>query len=318
MTARSLFSLASVGLVLVLGVTYMTTNVLGIDPRRHYISVELRLDNSGGLGADAPVLLKGTRVGHVDAVRRHDRKVQVGLRIDSRYRIPVSSLVRIEQLSALGEPYVEFDPADDRGPYLEDGRTVSADRTRAPATITTLSVRMVELLDGIDPDAMAQLVGTFQRALAGTDAAMATLRRSAALLAATILSRKDSVRRMLADIQSMGTDIAWLGPSLAEAGPQFGRFGEALSTVIQSASEFIEARPTSDYFTGDGMVPFLDELTALVEELGPEVARTVPALLPTLTEAVAHTPAIDISDLIRQALLGVSDDGALRFRIAIK
>ncbi|WP_280297212.1 MlaD family protein [Nocardia abscessus] len=318
MTARSLFSLASIGLVLILGLTYMTANVLDIDPRRRYIDVELRLDNSGGLGADAPVLLKGTRVGHVDAVRKHAREVRVGLRIDSRYRIPVSSLVRIEQLSALGEPYVEFDPADDRGPYFENGRSVSADRTRAPATITTLSVRMVDLLEGIDPETIAQLVDTFQRALTGTDAAMQTLRRSAALLAATILSRKDSIRQLLADIQAMGTDIAWLGPSLAEAGPQFGRFGEALSTVIQSASEFIEARPTSDYFTGDGMVPFLDNLTALVEELGPDVARSVPALLPALTDAVAHAPAIDISDLIRQALLSVSDDGALQFRIAIR
>ncbi|MGW6422275.1 MlaD family protein [Nocardia sp. NPDC055053] len=318
MTARSLFSLASIGLVLILGLTYMTANVLDIDPRRRYITVELRLDNSGGLGADAPVLLNGTQVGHVDAVRKHAREVWVGLRIDSRYRIPVSSLVRIEQLSALGEPYVEFDPADDRGPYLENGQTVSADRTRAPATITTLSVRVVDLLDGIDPETIAQLVDTFQRAFTGTDAAMQTLRRSAALLAATILSRKDSIRQLLADIQTMGTDIAWLGPSLAEAGPQFGRFGEALSTVIQSASEFVEARPASDYFTGDGMVPFLDNLTALVEELGPEVARSVPALLPALTDAAAHAPAIDISDLIRQALLSVSDDGALQFRIAIR
>lgn len=318
MTVRSLFSLASIGLVLVLGVTYMTRNVLDIDPSRHYITVELRLDNSGSLGADAPVLLRGTRVGHVDSVRTHARQVWVGLRIDSRYGVPVSSQVRIEQLSALGEPYVEFEPADDHGPYLENGQTVAADRIRAPATITTLSVRAVELLDGIDPEAVEQLVDTFQRALTGTDAAMATLRRSAALLAATILSRKDSIRRLLGDVQTMGTDIAWLGPSLAEAGPQFGRFGEALSTVIQSASEFIEARPTSDYFTGDGIVPFLDKLTALVEELGPDVARSVPALLPALTEATSHIPVVDISDLIRQALLSVSDDGALQFRIAIR
>lgn len=318
MTARSLFSLGSIVLVLLLGVTYMMGRVLHIDPTERHISVEMRLDSSGGLGATARVLLKGTEVGRVDSVRRQADGVRVGLRIDSRYRIPVSSPVRIEQLSALGEPYVEFDPADDCGPYLENGQSVSAASIRVPATITTLSVRLVDLLDQVDPETIAQLVDTFHRALDGTDDAVRTLRQSNALLAATILSRKDSIRQLLANLQDMGSDIAWLGPSLAEAGPQFGSFGQALSTVIQSASEFVESRPTTDYFTGDGIVPFLGNLTTLIDELGPDIARSLPALLPALTEATDRTPVIDISALIRQALHSVSEDGALQFRIAVK
>ncbi|WP_410876212.1 MlaD family protein [Nocardia sp. A7] len=318
MNLRAAVSLSAIAAVLVFGVGYMSLGVLRFDPRISYLTADLRLENSGGLGPNSPVLLAGVQVGRTESVRKQSGGVLVRLRIDTRYRIPVSSEVRIEQLSALGEPYIAFAPKSGAGPYLEDGQVVAADRIHRPMTITALSARLVELLDQINPEAIARLVDTFDRALAGTDTAMQTLQRSSTLLAATLLSRTEALRQLFADMQALGADMAWLGPSLGTAGPLFGEFGVTLNAIVESGSALVESRPVPAFFTGDGLVPFLDNLTALIAEIGPSIAPLGQILGPVVTDAVHRTPAIDISTLIDQALQSVDADGTVHLRIGVK
>ncbi|WP_067683501.1 MlaD family protein [Nocardia miyunensis] len=318
MNLRATVSLTAIALVLVLGIGYMTVGVLHLDPRRTYLTAELHLPDSGGLGSHAPVLLDGVEVGRADEVRKQASGVLVRLRVDERYRIPLSSEIRVEQLSALGEPYIEFAPDSSAGPYLESGEVVPSQRIRVPMTITALSEQIVTLLQQLHPEAMANLVDTFSRALSGTDAAMQTLQRSTTLLAAALLSRTTIVRRLFADMQKLGGDIDWLGPSLATAGPQFGDFGKALSAMVQSGSALVESRPVSSYFRGGGLTPFMAELTTFLNKIGPGVAPLAPALQPVVTDAMRRTPRVDISALIDQALHGVGPDGTVHFRITTK
>ena len=318
MNLRATVSLSAIAAVLVLGIAYMTVGVLHLDPRRGYFTADMRLDNSGGLGANSPVLYDGVQVGRTQAVRTQATGVLVRLRIDDRYHIPASSAVRIEQLSALGEPYIEFAPTTGDGPYLRDGQVIAADRIQMPMTITALSARLVQLMDQLHPEAVSHLVGTFDTALSGTDAAMQTLQRSTDLLAATLLSRTEAVRRLFSDMQAMGADMAWVGPSLAEAGPQLGDFGTSLTKIVESGSILAGRRPVPDYFTGTGLVPFLKDLNTLMQKIGPDVAPLAPVLQPVVNGAVAHAPRIDISTLISQALQNTDPDGTLHFRIKLK
>ncbi|MEV0062143.1 MlaD family protein [Nocardia sp. NPDC050718] len=318
MNIRAAVSLSSIVAVLIFGVGYMAFGVLHVDPRRGFVTVEMRLDDSGGLGAHAPVLVAGVQVGRTETVTKQAGGVLVRLRIEDRYRIPVASEVRIEQLSALGEPYVQFSPVRDAAPYLEDGQVVPTERIRMPMTITALSAKLVRLLEQIDPAVIGNLVGTFDRALSGTDSAVHTLQRSTSLLAATLLSRTQTVRQLFDDLQALGGDIEWLGPSLAAAGPEFAAFGTTLNRIVESGAALAESRPVTDYFTGDGLVPFLRNMTTLVEQIGPTAAQLGPVLEPVVTDAMNRTPALDISALINQALHGVDADGTLQFRIGVK
>lgn len=318
MNARGAVSLSAIAVVLILGVAYMAVGVLHFDPRRSYIAAEMRLDDSGGLGVNSPVLLAGVQVGRTEVVTKQARGVLVRLRIDSRYRIPLASNVRIEQLSALGEPYVQFAPISDAAPFIEDGQVIPADRIRAPMTISALSAKLVELLAQFDPKVISNLVGTFDHALAGTDPTMQVLQRSTSLLAATLLSRRQSVRQLFDNIQALGGDIDWLGPSLAAAGPEFGAFGTTLNKIVASGSALAESRPVTEYFTGAGLVPFLRDVTSLIERIGPTAAQLAPVLQPVVADAVNRAPVLDLSTLIGQALQGVEPDGTLNFRITVK
>ncbi len=318
MNLRGTVSLSAIALVLVLGVGYMAVGVLHFDPRRTYLTVGMHLDNAGGLLPNSPVLLDGIKVGSALDVRKQASGVMVRLKIDDHYRIPVSSSVRIEQLSAFGEPYIEFAPQSGAGPYLVNGQAIPTQRIQVPITITALSARFVELLSQLHPRTIANLVGTFDRALSGTDAAMQTLQRSTTLLAATLLSRTDAIRRLFSNIQALGGNIDWMGPALTTGGPQFGQFGQALSDIVDQASALVESRPVPDYFTGDGLTPFLSNLTAFLSKIGPGVAPLAPVLQPVVTDAVNRAPRLDVSALIDQALHGVDPDGTLHFRITAK
>ncbi|WP_040806805.1 MlaD family protein [Nocardia concava] len=318
MNIRTLLSFSAIAAVLLLGISYMTIGVLHLDPRRGYFTAELRLDNSGGLGVNSPVLLTGIQIGRAEAVDKQARGVRLRLRIDDRYRVPIASEVRIEQLSALGEPYLEFAPKSAAGPYLADGQVISADRVHAPTTVTDLAARVVDLLNQLHPESIGHLVGTFDRALAGTDQAVAVLQRSTDLLAATLLSRTAAIRQLFTDLQAMGSNMDWLGPSLAAAGPPLGQFGVTLNDIVANGAALAESRPVDSYFTGDGLVPFLKSLDSLIAQIGPSLAPLGPALDPVVRDALQRTPALDISALIDQALRGVADDGAVHFRIGLK
>lgn len=318
MRVRGTVSLIAIVAVLVFGIVYMTVGVLHFDPRKSYFTADLQLDNSGGLGANSPVLFDGIAIGKTQTVRKQPSGVVVQMKIDKRYSVPVSSDIRIEQLSALGEPYIEFASASQTGPYLHDGQQIGADRVHEPMTITQLASRAVQLLNQIHPEAISHLVGTFDTALSGTDQAMQTLQRSSDLLAATLLSRTATIRQLFIDMQALGANMSWLGPSLRTAGPQLGLFGTSLTKIVENGSILSKKQPVANYFTGGGLVPFLTQLTTLLNKIGPSVAPLAPVLQPVVADAMARTPRIDISALIGQALQSVDPDGTLHFRIHVK
>ncbi|MGY2089139.1 MULTISPECIES: MlaD family protein [Nocardia] len=316
---RSLVSSAAIVAVLLAGIGYLSFGVLHMDPVRDDITVRMLLADSGGVGANSPVLLSGVRVGRVAAVDTVPAGVEFRLRLDTRYRVPASSTVRVEAVSALGEPYVEFDPPGQTGPYLSDNQLVDTRGMPMPMSIPQVSVRAVELLRQFDPATMKSLIGTIDTAITGTGGEMPRLERANTLLAATILSRSDLLHQLLTDMQTIGADMSWAGSSLQTSGRGWQQFGVSIDALIIAASGlFVKGNSPTDYNTGDGLVPFLQRLDSVVGKAGPLVQQLTPMLEPMADTAVHAGADIDISALISQALAMVGDDAAVRLRINVK
>ncbi|WP_330255989.1 MlaD family protein [Nocardia sp. NBC_00565] len=315
----SLLSSAAIAAVLLAGIGYLSFGVLHMDPMRDHITVRMLLADSGGVGANSPVLLSGVRVGEVATVDTVPAGVEFRLRLDTRYRVPASSTVRIEAVSALGEPYVEFDPPGQTSPYLSDNQLLDTRGMPMSMSIPQVSVRAVQLLRQFDPATMKSLIGTIDTAITGTSGEMPRLERANTLLAATILSRSDLLHRLLTDMQTMGADMSWAGPSLQTSGRGWQQFGVSIDQLIIAASGLFEIdNSPTDYNTGDGMVPFLQRLNSVVGKTGPLVQQLNPMLEPLADTAVHAGADIDISSLISQALAMVGDDRAVRLRINVK
>ncbi|MET9214638.1 MULTISPECIES: MlaD family protein [unclassified Nocardia] len=317
MKIGSLVSLGGIATILIAGSGYLTFGVVGVRPLTDYVTATMRLPDSGSLAVGSPVLLSGVEVGDITAVTAAGSGVEIGFRIVDSYRVPLDSDVRIENLSALGEPYVNFAPRTNAGPYLADGQTVAADRIAAPRSIPEISRLMTQVLGQLDPATMGEIVDTFDTALDGNEAEMADLARSTELLAAALTTRMPQLATAFTHGQTIAGDVGWVAAAAPAAAPPFVEFSARVDEIAQALGRlFRSGSGPQMYLDDNGLVPFLTRLTAWVDTAGPEVETLLPALRPLVEHTVAQGPGVDLSALISAALEGVGDD-ALRLRIHV-
>ncbi|MCP2297327.1 virulence factor Mce family protein [Nocardia amikacinitolerans] len=319
MRVGSLFSLGGIAAITVLGIGYLTFGVVRVEPMRESLRATLVVGNSGGLEVGSPILLRGVEVGEVTALRRGRGRVEADFDLDRRYRLPVDSTVVIEGLSALGEPYVEFTPNTDDGPYLAEGQVLEGLRVRTPLSTPEVARLVTQVMNQLDPNAIGEFIDTLGIAMEGTESVTPGLTRSTDLLAAAIMSRSPQIGTIMTDLQSIAPDMDWTGPSFATAAPSFIEFGQRVDQIAEAVGRLARTGDTpAMYLEGNGLVPFLTRLTEWIATVGPEVKPLAPMLQP-LADAAAHSaPQVDLSALITQALAATEPEGAVRIRVGVK
>ncbi|WP_029896503.1 MlaD family protein [Nocardia brasiliensis] len=319
MTRQSMLSLSAIAAVFVLGAAYLAFGVLRVDWARGYIHVTATMPNSGGLLPRSPVLLSGVEVGDITGVDSVSGAVRVRMRIADSYRVPADSTVRIEALSALGEPYLLFTPnGAGAGAYLTDGALITAQQVRAPLSIPDMAAAAADLLAQFDPQTVTDLVRTATEATARAETSLPQLNRGATLLAATLLAKQPQLRTILTEMQRIGSDLDWLEPALDEGGPQWGRFGGRVREVVDALERLMRSDGFPDaYLTDTGLVPFLDQLSTRLDRIGPDLQPLIPVLTPMVSAGTGVAAGIDVSALITQAL-GATDPGAVRLHITVR
>ncbi|RMI32721.1 MlaD family protein [Nocardia stercoris] len=318
MRAGSIASLGGIATITALGAAYLTFGVVRAQPFAEYTHATMVLTNSGGLGAGSPVLLSGIEVGRVTSIHNGADGVEVGFRVAADKHVPTDSTVTIEHLSTLGEPFVEFVPRTGNGPFLHDGQRVETSNIRMPLSIPDVARLVTHTLEQLDPAVVGALADTIDTALAGTESTIPNLTRASDLLTAAIVSRNTQIAQLFDAFQATAQNIDWAGPATAAAAPEFIRFTQALNDLAAGVGKVNAARPTSAYTEGAGLVPLLNELTAALRELAPQLRASTPALAPLVESVTTTAPQIDLSALISQALAGVGDDGAVHLQINVK
>lgn len=318
MTRSSLVSYSAIIAVLLAGTYYLAVEVLQLDRLRHSMHVTVLMRHSGGLAVDSPVLARGIEVGSVTAVRTAQAGVEIRIRLDEGTSIPTESAVRVESLSALGEPYVDFAVSTRSGPFIGDGDVLDRRSSPTPGTIPDAAVRMVGLLDQLDPAVLTSLSATLSDSVVGVEATLPQLRNASALLAATVLSRTASLRQLIADMQTIGADMAWVGPALAEAGPEWDELGDWFGRSIVESGALADKRAPDAYTEAGGIGPFVTALDDVLNTVGPEAKSLVPILGDIAAAGTRALAQIDISRLISLALGTVAEDGAIRIQVGVK
>ncbi|MEV6279504.1 MlaD family protein [Nocardia sp. NPDC051832] len=319
----SLVSLLAIGTILVVGAAYLTFGVVKVDWFAERRTATMVVPDSGGLLPRSKVLLSGIEIGKVTTVRHIGDGIEVAFDYDAAYQVPVAGTVRIEALSGLGEPYVEFRPDHSGGPSLRDGQRVDAAVIRPPVSIPEVARTATELLQQVDPKALSAIVANFTVGLEGTETVIPQLSRSTDLLAATLLSRTELIRRMLIDMQAEAEQMAWGGNRLSEASGAWADFGPRVAEVADAIARVIRIGDTpADYLTDTeqitGLVPLLDQIADKVHKLGPDLRELLPVFEPLFAMLPGLISRIDLGSLISQALHSTSPDGAVHLQIGIR
>lgn len=134
------------------GVVYVAASYLGLVDKvlGRGMNVNVTLPASGGLYVGSEVDDRGVKIGQVSGMRVTRAGVRVTAHLDANTRLPLDSAVRVDNLSAVGEQYLDFEPPSNVGPYAEAGDTFTGDSSDLPQSTSGLLVDLNRFVNSVN------------------------------------------------------------------------------------------------------------------------------------------------------------------------
>lgn len=139
-------------LITLLTVSLLSAKYVGLYDRvaggQYRVSADF--EQSGGIFVGSEVSYRGVTVGRVEGLRLSKDGVVVDAKIQRGVRIPKDTKVVVENRSAVGEQYLDFQPRSQGGPVLADGDTIARKDTAFPLRVDTLLLDLDKTVTSVD------------------------------------------------------------------------------------------------------------------------------------------------------------------------
>ncbi|MGZ4598491.1 MAG: MCE family protein [Oryzihumus sp.] len=155
--------------------------------------------DSGGIFTGAEVTYRGVTVGKVEKLRLTKDGVLVDMRLDRGTEVPKDTLAVVENRSAVGEQYLDFQPRHEGGPYLAAGATVPRTDTRAPLRIDNLLLHLDNTVKSVDRKQLATVVDELGNAFGGSGADLQRLLDSGDALTRSATEALPETKKLIDD-----------------------------------------------------------------------------------------------------------------------
>lgn len=201
MTIAQRTRLAVFGLLAVVSVVFAGVKYVGI-PERYLgdsYRVSVNLPDSGGIFPNAEVTLRGIQIGRVGSLHLTPDGVRADLQIRRGTRIPTDTKVLVGNLSAVGEQYVELQPARSGGPFLAAGAALPVSAATTPPQVTALLVNLDRLARSLGKTQLRTVVSELGNAFDGSAQDLATVLRQARDLSRDLATAQPRLDQLLTD-----------------------------------------------------------------------------------------------------------------------
>ncbi|WP_216210520.1 MCE family protein [Amycolatopsis aidingensis] len=132
-------------------------------------TVRLQLDSSGGIFSNAEVTYRGYNIGRVGELRLTRTGLEAALDIEpDTPPVPTDLRAVVANRSAVGEQYVDLQPASPGGPFLEDGSVIPAEKTKTPVSTAEVVEDLDSLAASVPTDSLRTVVDESYDAFSGT------------------------------------------------------------------------------------------------------------------------------------------------------
>ena len=170
MTRAIKFRLIAFLVLSAVGIVYVAGSYLGIVDRilGRGMTIHATLPGSGGLFVGSEVTYRGVKVGKVSRMDVIPSGVRVDVALQQGTRVPKSSAVYVHNLSAVGEQYLDFEPASKAGPYAEAGDTIHGNTASLPESTDDLIMSMNTLVSSVDRNQLSTAVSEMGTMFRGT------------------------------------------------------------------------------------------------------------------------------------------------------
>jgi virulence factor Mce-like protein len=264
---RHKIAVANLSLILILavGVAYLLTYVVRVNPMQRTYTVTVNMTTSGGLLPGNDVSFRGERVGKVDSVEISDQGIVAVARINAEKRIPLGGTVAVRRLSAAGEQFIDFRPESDTGPYLTDGAQVDASQVSVPVAISSVLSNMSGFIGGLNPDRLDVVITELDKALAGGPDQLRSVISGLSLAMAGLNSRLPQTENLISNLETIADTTSQVQPDLGRLVGGAGVLFEQLTAADQEVRDFLDRGPGQLSTLNAVLTETADPLTNLVQ-----------------------------------------------------
>jgi phospholipid/cholesterol/gamma-HCH transport system substrate-binding protein len=285
----------------------------GAPPDRANLSMDVADINN--VVVESNVLFRGVPVGKVSGIDSSVSTATIHFYIDGKYKVPADSLVRLENLSALGESYLELEPQSSGGPAFRDGQRIAADYVKQPPSISELGTSVVRVLNELNPGQLQNVIDEADTALPDPYAVLPNLQRASLLLRNTTTDLNGRGKEALENVQSLLENAGFVGPALAGAAPSVRDVGPGIQTLWNNGANIIlrDDSPGSVYVFGK----FLQRIQKMLDDRAPDIRVLTEPLMPNINAIAASLATIDSSQILGNLLAAVPADGAINLHVTL-
>lgn len=225
-TKKDVLSYLVFAVIIAIVLSYFASLGLRIKPPANRINVSMEVPDVNGLVPGSNVLLRGVAVGKVTATRTALDAASIDFYFEDRFKIPVDTEVRLENLSALGESYIQLVPRTDGGPMIKDNQRIAADLVVQQPSISELATSVVRILDQMDPDALRRIIAEADAALPDPFVVLPNLSRAATLFNNMLNGLNGKGRELISNFQVLIRNSEWVNPDFTAITPTTKEIGE--------------------------------------------------------------------------------------------
>ncbi|AEF37790.1 conserved hypothetical protein [Mycolicibacter sinensis] len=302
-------------LVMVLGfVMYVGSLGITVRPPEHRINLSMDVPEINNIVVESNVLLRGVPVGKVTGIDTTTSHATIHFYVDGAHKIPTDSTVRLDNLSALGESYIELEPRSSGGPVLRDGQKIAPRDVRQPPSISELGTSVVRVLNELDPDQLSRVVDEADTGLPDPDMVLPNLAHTSLALRNTTADFQGTGQQLLGNLQTLLRNAGFVGPALTASAPPIKSIGPAIAIPwndVWMAGLFLLPTDTLTFSALLGRLQkFLDDRGTDLKFLGTATSGNLKLIANALRN-------IDSTQIMKNLQATVPEDGSIDLHVAV-
>lgn len=312
MRLRDIVSFLTFGAIIVFVLGYLGSLGLRINPPSARTNLSMDVSDINGLVTGSNVLLRGAPVGKVSGTHTSLQASTIDFYVDGQYRIPADTEVRLENLSALGESYIEFVPRSDGGRTLKDGQRISTESVTQPPSISELTTSVVRVLNQLEPGALARIISEADAAMPAPKTVLPNLSRASIQLNKMINGMNGQGRQLFSNFQTLLRNAEWVSPALTSLAPQTQTIGVNFQDLFKHFP-VLYARDEPDSILN--LNNLVVRIQALLDDRGGDLKVLGEAFQPKLNTIAATLMNFDTGQILDHFLQQAPADGTITLRV---
>jgi phospholipid/cholesterol/gamma-HCH transport system substrate-binding protein len=309
---RDVISYLVFALIIAIVLAYFASFGLRVQPPSDRTNLSMNVPDVNGIVVDSNVLLRGVPVGKVTNTTTSLHAASIDFYVDGQYKIPVDTEVQLQNLSALGESYIELLPRSDGGPMLKDNQRISTESVVQPPSISELATSVVRVLHQLDPDALKRIIGEADAALPDPVAVLPNLARASTMLNNMLNGLNGQGRELLSNFQTLIRNSEWVNPDFTAITPTTKEIGLHWQDFYKGLPILFSRDEPENLLN---LLNLVARIQTLLDNSGGDLKVLGEAFQPKLNTIAATLMNFDSGQILDHFLQQVPADGMITLRV---